>query len=253
MTRTTHLIALLLTTTTYMVTSAEHTNNTIPWDYPMRPGKPGWADVEDRYEALQIPKAVYNNMTTRVLADSCLDFPSKSDLYAATTLESGFDYIVSRFGALQELLNRPDAASVLLERYQAFDIDGMMKPRTSRARVSFVSFAFMSQLIKHESIVSKMTKAEAETLAAVAIASLRRIHTAHGASASDYHATALLAKLVVRKNLDMPLRPPGISSDDLAALADGKDIGKDISRAIAEAFGDKAIQGHTSDTHIITK
>ncbi len=108
-----------------------------PWTYPMRPGVPGWDNVEDLYAALEIPERVYKSMTTAALAESCLKVPLRSDLYAFNTLEDGFARILDRNSALRELLSRPDVGTVLLQKYRIIDLRDVISSSKTK-KYSFV-------------------------------------------------------------------------------------------------------------------
>src|SRR5262245_58376961 len=92
--------------------SAAETLKAEVWTYPIRPGVPAWKGIEDQFSATQIPSEVVTAMSTKDLADSCLAFPLLSDLYSASTIEDGFNYILSHFNALQVLLKRPDVGEI---------------------------------------------------------------------------------------------------------------------------------------------
>ena len=186
----------------------------------MRPGVPGWENVEDPYAAIEIPERVYKSMTTEALAESCLKVPLRSDLYAFNTLEDGFARILARSSAMRELLSRADVGATLLQKYRAIDLQELISRGKTR-KYSFVDYAFLHQMIKREEVLSRLDVAQATALAEEALNCLRVVRTAVGPSATDDHPAALLAKLFMVKGVILP------------SSTDGEDVARVTPEAIA--------------------
>ena len=99
---------------------------TIPYDYPVRPGTPEWAEFTDHQQmidACEIPESILHSMTTEALVDTVLDYPLFINIYLSdTTTSNGYENAKEVFNGLTELANRPDAASILLDKYQKSDV-----------------------------------------------------------------------------------------------------------------------------------
>ena len=79
-----------------------------------------WQQSDDRIERgemLQLPQYMLNRMTTDALAEAVLDYPFFSDVYAFDNAQDGFDLMMEHFNGVQELADRDDVASVLLDKY----------------------------------------------------------------------------------------------------------------------------------------
>ena len=79
-----------------------------------------WQQSDDRIERgemLQLPQYMLNRMTTDALAEAVLDYPFFSDVYAFDNAQDGFDLMMEQFNGVQELADRDDVASVLLDKY----------------------------------------------------------------------------------------------------------------------------------------
>lgn len=63
-------------------------------------------------------------MTTRALAESCLNFPLMIDVYSMNSFEQAFDIILHRFAPLRELISRKDAGSTLVKAYEDLGMEG---------------------------------------------------------------------------------------------------------------------------------
>ena len=102
-------------------------NNIIdePYDFPLRPGMPEWANLKtgvEKLNALQIPEDILNRMTTRSLVETCLDYPMFMDIMANNfPLTEGIKFAIANFNGFTELLKRPDAYTYLSEKFLSFD------------------------------------------------------------------------------------------------------------------------------------
>lgn len=87
-----------------------------PYEYPIKPGTDEWFSIEshaDKVEMLQIPQEILENMTTRALVESVVNYPYFPDMDAFSTPELGYMAVRDGFNGLQELENRPDGMSCL--------------------------------------------------------------------------------------------------------------------------------------------
>jgi len=195
-----------------------------PWTYPLRPGVPEWNFVESSIKALQIPTNAVNKMSTRHLAVSCLNYPMFGDIYFSDTFEIGFDFILTNTYAFQALLMRPDVGEILIERYLQFNVEAMRTnaiPTTSTD--NFISFAFITQIIKRDEVLSKLDRQQAARLAKKSLSNLKKIHSDYGDTASNIHATSLLAKLLVKNAVIIPINHTSqLNSSKLSSLARGE-------------------------------
>lgn len=81
---------------------------------------PEWIALEDNIQKInvtQIPEDILHAMTTEALVETVLDYPLLITLYAYEDFSEGFYVLANEFNGMQELLQRPDGAEVLMERY----------------------------------------------------------------------------------------------------------------------------------------
>ena len=93
-----------------------------PYTYPIVPGTPEWAALDNRItkgEVCQIPEDILSRMTTAALLETVLDYPLLGDIYAWNSPEQGFSMLLNSFNGLSELVDRPDFAQVL----ESFDLE----------------------------------------------------------------------------------------------------------------------------------
>ena len=96
-----------------------------PYEYPIKPGMDEWDEILDhaaKIEMLQIPEHILDEMTTRALAETVMDYPFLIDMYAYGDTSLGYEVVSETFNGLAELESRPDALSTLVEIQQEQDI-----------------------------------------------------------------------------------------------------------------------------------
>lgn len=99
-------------------------NNNTPYDYPIKPGTVEWKNFKSGDEmaaACNIPDTVLNNLNTRALVVTCLNYPLFNEILSANNLQAGFSALTDGFNGFKELLNRKDAGKELLLTYQSLN------------------------------------------------------------------------------------------------------------------------------------
>lgn len=102
------------------ITENYYMQNYIGYKYPVLPRTTKWCNFEDHQQmvdACQIPEDVYQNMSTEELAQSILAYPLNADMFAYNSYEMGYSAVKEHFGGLEELSNRDDSASCLIDLY----------------------------------------------------------------------------------------------------------------------------------------
>jgi hypothetical protein len=96
-----------------------------PYDFPLKPGMPEWADLKshaEMLEVLQIPNDILTRMTTRSLLETCLNYPMFGDVTAYRSMKVGMEILIAHyFNGFPELLKRKDAYIYLSEKFLLFD------------------------------------------------------------------------------------------------------------------------------------
>ena len=90
------------------------------YDYPIKPGTDAWKAFtthDEMLKACQIPDDILENMSTKALVESVLDYPLYGDMMVYDSIQQGFEAVASRFNGLSELLNRKEAGTELLAIY----------------------------------------------------------------------------------------------------------------------------------------
>ncbi|WP_143080421.1 hypothetical protein [Hymenobacter arizonensis] len=137
--------------------------------YPLRPGTAAWAQLRTGQQMLdtcQLPPAVLATISTPGLVETCLEYPLLPDIFARTVEYHGMQSLLQRFNGLVELQRRPDAAAVLLARYQRMGAGCV--PPTGQAAYSF-AFGYVEYWLAHEPVVQQLSAAQRRDLVREAV------------------------------------------------------------------------------------
>lgn len=92
------------------------------YKYPVYPNSPEWeASTQDRGNLkamLQIPENTLKELSTEELVNAVLEYPCFNDMYYYDSKQEGFEAMKSSFNGINELFQRKDADSILLEKYE---------------------------------------------------------------------------------------------------------------------------------------
>lgn len=139
------------------------------YEFHLKPGTAGWAELashEEMLEATQIPKGVLEKMTTHGMVETVLNYPLYLDMLAYDDPQAGFQRVAERFNGLKALLERPDAGTVLLARYKAFDPAISRNWSLEQQGAHAAHLMYLEMMLSHETILEKLTAEEQVQLAA---------------------------------------------------------------------------------------
>lgn len=101
-------------------TNTEIENEVEEYEYSLQPDTEEWAQLNhgERVLACQIPEETLIDMTTEELVTAVLNYPCFIDMIFYNSYQDGFEVVKDNFNGLQELLNREDSGSCLLDVYR---------------------------------------------------------------------------------------------------------------------------------------
>lgn len=141
--------------------------DSISFEYPVGPDKPGWKDIspDDANKLLQIPEQILQNQNTEALIDTCLNYPYLINIYTRNTLQEGIDELRKSFNGFNALLERADAASKLIEKYNKLDISRVVE-KNPEEEDTVLKCSFIELLLSQEFFIEQMTDADKQFLIA---------------------------------------------------------------------------------------
>ncbi len=95
-----------------------------PYDFPIKPGTPAWADLHGlhgRIQACEMPTTVAKSMTTAALVETCMNYLLRGNISVYDTSSPLIEAFFNNFAGFKELALRTDAGTNLLAAYQAFN------------------------------------------------------------------------------------------------------------------------------------
>ncbi|KPK83075.1 MAG: hypothetical protein AMS27_13345 [Bacteroides sp. SM23_62_1] len=127
-----------------------------PYNFPIKPGDPEWSNFEtdvERYNAVQIPESILKCLTDEALLQTCIDYPLYLDFTASSDTDpsTGFEkFLVKKFNGLQELFERKNIETILLDRYISEDMYSFVE----KYYIFRLEYFFM--FLSRESIISNL-------------------------------------------------------------------------------------------------
>jgi hypothetical protein len=173
------------------------------YDFPVQPGTEEWRQLASRVEmlaAVQIPQDVLDNMSTAGLVETVLSYPLYGDLFAHYFHQAGIEAIQQDFNGLSTLLTRPDAGTLLLDRYHMIDINEVQEKATLIEQGEFVTRVKYLEIILTQPEILAQLSAE-ERILLLQEAMVKRdekfaLHTYYGYTGLE--PTALLAGRILQ-------------------------------------------------------
>jgi hypothetical protein len=115
------------------------------WDYPIKPGMEAWKSFKTSREKIavcQIPENVISAISTKDLAEICMQYPLLYDIYAFENLGMGLEKLYNDFNGVRELCQRGHGLQHLLTLYKAKfrDISVLYTPATDIERGQFTFY-----------------------------------------------------------------------------------------------------------------
>lgn len=115
--------------------------------------------------ARQIPESILDNMSTRGLVVSVLNYPALPEIHAYNTPQAGFEAVTSKFNGLQELMRRSDAGAELFTIYRSMDPADISTDWELARQGRYVSnFKTIEIILSQESILDGLTAGELREL-----------------------------------------------------------------------------------------
>ncbi|HEX8426755.1 hypothetical protein [Hymenobacter sp.] len=136
------------------------------YNFPVRPGTAAWQQFttgQAMVDACQIPATTLQTISTPGLLATCLDYPLLFDVLAFNSLQRGTRAQLEDFNGFGELRKRPDAASLLLERYQNMGPSCLPAGQLQRGDYSF-RFSFVEMILAQDEYLAQLSASKRRTL-----------------------------------------------------------------------------------------
>ncbi len=138
------------------------------WDFPVKPGSKEWLGIEDyskRLELLNLPESIIKKITTEELVKTCLNYPEFRLIFTRNDLQSGYNYIRSKFNGFRELETRKDSGKELIKIYASYKPDNFDYTSSDLEIGLFIAkFTYIEILLAQTEILNKLSSSESSDL-----------------------------------------------------------------------------------------
>lgn len=119
-------------------------------------------------QVLQMPSNTLQAISTPGLPATCLDYPFLSDIVMESRLQRDFRTVLGTFNGYDELRQRPEAAALLLRRYQLMTPACLPSP-DQQGSYSF-GFSYVELLLAQDEYLAQLSAAQRRSLLREALA-----------------------------------------------------------------------------------
>jgi hypothetical protein len=146
--------------------------------FPVRPGTLEWGQLtsgQEKIDALQLPNNVLKNISTYGLVETCFDYPLLSSMMAFDTIQYGLERQILNFNGFHELVNRTDAARIMLSRYKQINPECIPQGGEIIAGDYSLSFVYNGMVQSQFIFIEYLTSIERRELIAKAVSNYNQM------------------------------------------------------------------------------
>ena len=143
------------------------------WDYPIKPGTEQWEALASRKEVMEvcrIPQEVLETVSTKDLAEICMNYPLFSDYMFFNSERVGVWAMIKGFNGLDELSKRKDGAQELVKIYKTYPFFTQISDRTSKDfRIIQYKLSFLELILSDEIFIDQLDNDQLKELGIIVL------------------------------------------------------------------------------------
>ena len=146
------------------------------WDYPVKPGMEEWKTFTSglqRLEACQIPQKILETLSTRDLAEICLNYPLFHEYGLIEDERAGISIMIEMFNGLKKLSERKDGAQELIQIYKDFPVLSLNQQESSND-YNVIKLPFLELLLSDNLFLNQLGEQQLVALEKVVLAKYER-------------------------------------------------------------------------------
>ena len=161
------LMAFIIQMLTFLTLSlTAQVKSDLAYNFPIKPSSIEWKSLsssKDMLEVCQIPDSILKNISTKALAETCLNYPLFFEYTASNNERSAMEVMIQNFNGLKELSQRDDGMIELMKLYQELPI---RKESTSKIQANDVPYKtmYIELLLADKNFVGKANYSELQEL-----------------------------------------------------------------------------------------
>lgn len=187
------------------VYSPQGTNNA--FDYNELSEQIKEIEPSGRKELLALSEEQINSMTTAELLVTCLDYPLFGDIFFYDDITSGFNAVVERYNGLQALLKRSDVGDVLVDFYDAVELNNVL----GTDNLGSLRLTYLEMMLSSEKVLGSISLETRRKLYDKCVSNYKEINEKYSSTLNSTACARIAGKVLY------------IDSPDFKALADGND------------------------------
>ncbi len=168
MKKSTHFLLLIVAVLLITCNNLFAQDHDVIWDFPVKPGMEEWKSLNNSYKkitACQVPGDVLPALSTEQLIEVCLNYPLLFDILAFDNILTGLETYSINFNGFRELIERSDAALVLIKKYKGKDPLAIEKDWSSYDKFDYaLKISMMELFLCNKQILSKLDNIEKRDL-----------------------------------------------------------------------------------------
>ncbi|MDR2911116.1 MAG: hypothetical protein LBV47_07120, partial [Bacteroidales bacterium] len=173
------------------------------WDYPVKPGTEEWASFttgEQMLKACQIPQSILETLSTKELAEICMNYPLFFEYIFIDDEREGINIMIENFNGLKELSKRPDGVLELVNVYKNYPVLTQIQDETSKDYDTPYKLPFLELLLANDIFISQLDTQITTELGKIVLEKYeRKLENAHVYSMYNIKKTFLLGAVVLSK------------------------------------------------------
>ena len=174
------------------------------WDFPVKPGSEKWASFatsQEMVDALQIPQDVLEKLSSKELAEICLDYPLFFNFSAYNDERVGISATIESFNGLKELSDRKDGAHELISLYKRYPIISQIQKEGSKDFDTPYKLPFLELLLSDETFNKQLDEQQSIELSQIVVAKYEsKLNNAHVYSLHNIKKTFLLGAITIENH-----------------------------------------------------
>lgn len=135
----------------------------MPYEYPIKPGSEQWSTFttgQQMLEACQIPQKTLSMLSTKALAETCLNYPLFFEYTALNDEREGIKIVIENFNGLRELSKRIDGTLELIKIYKNIPILSKIPTPTSKEYDFPYKLPYIELLLSDDNFISQLNSKE---------------------------------------------------------------------------------------------
>ncbi|MDR1543620.1 MAG: hypothetical protein LBS50_04260 [Prevotellaceae bacterium] len=174
------------------------------WEYPIKPTSKEWATLSNGKQMLdicQIPQEIIGQLSTKELAEICLNYPLYTDYLALNDERKGINLIIKNINGFSELAKRKDGTLELIKIYREFPILTQIPHNASKDCDIPYKLPFLELILSDSLFITNFNSTDLKDLKQIVLNKYEeKLKNSSVYSLHNVKSTLLLAAIIIKQN-----------------------------------------------------